>query len=404
MKLKMNKASDLSSISVLPPPQPRRPSIGATTGLQGSQHRTQPSQQLFSQGFSSQHGLFSQFSQSSIDEPFTNEQRFASQERENSVKIPLSKSSSINYAQEESQIPQSRSSANMIRKWNPPSVLDHACHINEELEHRIGQIETSINRFGIILDSVQSDVMQVNKGKKEILMELEGLRQKVNVQEITQQLMIKGQEDIKASVQGGLKSVSDQMSKDTNQDKLQDILLAVSSLSKNIGGSLLKLQNELCSTFVKEIQQEMPPAQRINNREASLSSVLPPKSVDVHTAPQRKGQDVEKRPDPLKVWDRLTLVPKKEIGGSNLIKLEENTSANKPSYKELRRKASVIEQERILIESDEEIDGGFSCLLNEKQTGLANCSADDANEETRRILRRARRRRLKKSRNTIIIN
>lgn len=34
-------------------------------------------------------------------------------------------------------------------------------------------METSLNRYGIILDSVQSDVMQVNRGTKEILMESE---------------------------------------------------------------------------------------------------------------------------------------------------------------------------------------------------------------------------------------
>ena len=32
-------------------------------------------------------------------------------------------------------------------------------------------METSLTRFGMILDSIQSDVMQVNKGMKEFLME-----------------------------------------------------------------------------------------------------------------------------------------------------------------------------------------------------------------------------------------
>lgn len=32
-------------------------------------------------------------------------------------------------------------------------------------------METSLNRFGMILDSVQSNVMQVNKGTKEVPME-----------------------------------------------------------------------------------------------------------------------------------------------------------------------------------------------------------------------------------------
>ena len=32
-------------------------------------------------------------------------------------------------------------------------------------------IETSLTKFGMILDSIQGDVMQVNKGMKEFLME-----------------------------------------------------------------------------------------------------------------------------------------------------------------------------------------------------------------------------------------
>ena len=32
-------------------------------------------------------------------------------------------------------------------------------------------METSLSRFGMILDSVQSDIMQVNKGTKELVLE-----------------------------------------------------------------------------------------------------------------------------------------------------------------------------------------------------------------------------------------
>lgn len=43
--------------------------------------------------------------------------------------------------------------------------------LSEGLEHRIGIMETSLSRFAMILDSVQSDVMQVNKGTKEFILE-----------------------------------------------------------------------------------------------------------------------------------------------------------------------------------------------------------------------------------------
>ncbi|GMP61443.1 hypothetical protein CsSME_00023907 [Camellia sinensis var. sinensis] len=80
MKLKINKACDLSSISVLPPHARRSSNVQSGPESlvfgknQASQLRSQPSQQSFSQGVSSQHGTFSQLSQNSLDEFVTNDQ------------------------------------------------------------------------------------------------------------------------------------------------------------------------------------------------------------------------------------------------------------------------------------------------------------------------------------------
>ena len=43
--------------------------------------------------------------------------------------------------------------------------------VNEELEHRFQIIEGSLNRLGMIIDSVQSDVMQANRAMKEVSLE-----------------------------------------------------------------------------------------------------------------------------------------------------------------------------------------------------------------------------------------
>ncbi|EEF50533.1 conserved hypothetical protein [Ricinus communis] len=250
MKLKINKACDLSSISALPP-QSRLSTL--PTGPQTSQLRSQQSQQSFSQGYSSQHGMFSQMSQTSFDEALTTDQRFNSQERENSLK-KTSCFPSISYAREESQMPISRSSTNIMRKWNSASVPDHKCQINEELEHRIGMMETLLNKFGMILGSVQSDVMQVNKGTKEASLEMEGIRQKLVVLDTSLQLMIKGQEDTKFTLDGSLKSISERLSKDISQDRLQQIFLVLSAFPQQMEASLLKLQSDLSMTFTKELQ------------------------------------------------------------------------------------------------------------------------------------------------------
>lgn len=46
---------------------------------------------------------------------------------------------------------------------------------------RFGVIENSLSRLGMIIDSVQSDIMQVNKGTKEVALESEySLSKKIN--------------------------------------------------------------------------------------------------------------------------------------------------------------------------------------------------------------------------------
>lgn len=51
------------------------------------------------------------------------------------------------------------------------SQLSGAGQINNELEHRIGLMENNLSRLGRILDSVQGDIMQVNKSVKDVALE-----------------------------------------------------------------------------------------------------------------------------------------------------------------------------------------------------------------------------------------
>uniref|UniRef100_F6I634 Protein PAIR1 n=1 Tax=Vitis vinifera TaxID=29760 RepID=F6I634_VITVI len=311
--MKINKACDLSSISVLPPHTRRSSTV--PTGPQVSQQlrSQQQSQQSFSQ---SQHGMFSQFSQNSLDEIVANDQRFGSQERENSMKR-ISCLAPVSFTREESQIPISRSSTSLARKWSSASAPDYRCQIGEDLEHRIGMMETSLTRFGMILDSIQSDVMQVNKGMKEFLMEMEGLRQKLTVHD----------------------------------------------------SSLLLMSSSYCAS------------------------------------PKEKPQPLKKPVLPTKVCMQATLPPKIEMGSWNSVQRERATFPDRNSNRQPKQNGvSPLERERecrVIIDSDEEIDGGFSCLLQEKESG--NHLVEEVKEETERILRKARRRKRKYS-NTIILN
>ncbi|PSS11705.1 hypothetical protein CEY00_Acc15987 [Actinidia chinensis var. chinensis] len=292
MKLKINKACDLSSISVFPR-HVRRSSIvpnGTESSVfcksQALQLRLQPSQQSFSQGVSSQHGIFSQLFQNSLDEIVTNDQRISSQERENSVK-KISCLAPIGYALEESQMPISRSSTNLMRKWNSSSVPDHRSQIGEELERRVGIIETSLNRFGMILDSVQSDIMQVHKGTKEVLIEIEGMRQKLVANDNLLQLMSRGQEDVKTNLVGGIKSLSDQIRQYISRE-VKGHSSAISALPEQIDACLQQLKSELCKTVTQEIQlQATACSLEIPSQNQLTPTVLLAKGISRHSTPQQ---------------------------------------------------------------------------------------------------------------------
>ncbi|XP_039056566.1 putative recombination initiation defects 3 [Hibiscus syriacus] len=402
MKLKINKACDLGSTYVFPP-HTRRSSLPPSVP-QSSQLRSQPSQQSFSQGISSQHALFSQISQNSLDEIVTTDQRFGSQERENAAN-KISCLVPNKFTREDSQGPISRSST--VRKWNSVSAQEHRCQTSEELEHRMSVIETSLNRFGMILDSVQSGVMQVNKGTKEVLLEMAGMRQRLIAEVTYLHLMNKGQEDIKASLDGSMKAISDQLNNAIYGDKLQNIFLVLSTLPEQMEASLIKLQNELCNTFTNEIKAITGNAKTLVQN-GPVATGLPPKLSGCCETPKTKPLADKKQAVPQKVYEQTSVAPEVYKGGWKYVKMKQPATNERAYRKEndKRKGVSSVEQEtyRILIESDEEIDAGFSCLLSGKETdGTTSISIEEAKEETERILRKARRRK-RKSHNPIIIN
>ncbi|KAK9910434.1 hypothetical protein M0R45_034395 [Rubus argutus] len=420
MKLKINKACDLSSISVLPPHTRRSNSVPHGPQVSQLQIRSQPSEQSFSQGLSSQYGMFSQLSQTSLDA--LTDQR--SQERENSAK-KIACLPPISHAREESQMQISRISNNHVRKWSSVSGSDHRCQISEEFEHRIGMMETSLSKFGMILDSVQSDVMQVKKGTKEVSLEMEAIQQKLMVQDSSLQLMNKGQEDFKTSFDAGIKSMLEQLSKNPNQDKLQEMFLVLSALPEKIEASLLSSQNKLHNSFIKEVQKLLCTIQTCQNQITPIQtckalSVFSPKGDAFHAIPQQKPQLINKASErlrnpalhsystvPPKVCVQAAVVATTETGGWKTVKSGKATSIDRVPQKVKRHNAiTCVQQEResrVIIESDEDIDGGFSCLLDEKDTDIKNYMIEEVNQETERILRRARRRK-RKCCNPIIIN
>ncbi|KAI8028482.1 Protein PAIR1, partial [Camellia lanceoleosa] len=356
------------------------------------------------------------------------ELRIGSQERENSVK-KIACLPPISYTREESQMPISRSSTNLMRKWNSTSAADH------QLKNlsRIGIMETSLNRFGMILDSVQSDIMHVNKGTKEALMEMEVIRQKLIANDNLMQLMNMGQEDVKTNLVGGVKSISDRVSQD--RDRLKEISSMISALPEQIDLCLQKLKSELCKTVTQEMQA-IPCTLSISSQKHLTPTVLLERGISCRVTPQQMPtlKNPQVRP---KFCGKATVVPKVELGSWTSVKKEKATFTCRGSSKEHRQKRlfpielclksrlhykkwtkltrsfimrtlwilqmQTERERRIVIESDAEIDVGFSRLLEEKDTDIGNYSMEEAKEETKRILRKARREKRKYSNAIILI-
>ncbi|XP_024988921.1 protein PAIR1 isoform X2 [Cynara cardunculus var. scolymus] len=398
--MKINKACDLSSISVLPPQSRRRSGISSSVPEMSStfrhnqgpsQQQQQRSQQSLSQGFSSQHhAIFSQFSQNSQDETLTNDQLVVSQERESSLKR-FSSLPPVNHTREEGQMPLSRSSTGLIRKWGS-AISEQRCQMGEEFEHRIGTIESSLSRFGLMLESLQTDIMQVNKGTKELAMDMESIRQKLIANDNTFQMINKGQEDLKSSLHGDLKLISDQLNQDRCNKNSQDISILLSSLQEKIGVFISNLRNDLSKSFTNEMQAIACKLKALDQKNPS-PTVLLPKAVSYCANPLGKAPKIRVVP------------PKIEMGTWNSVKREHVTLTNRDyskGHKHNKVSQTGLDREwRVVTESDEDIAGGFTFLSEEKGTGIY--SIEKAKEETERILRKARRRKRKQC-NTIIIN
>ncbi|KAI3796552.1 hypothetical protein L1987_39227 [Smallanthus sonchifolius] len=377
--MKINKACDLSSISVLPPHSRRRssvscslPEMSSTLRLSQAPSQQQRSQQSFSQGVSSQHNaIISQFSQNSQDDTVTNDQLIVSQERENSVRR-FSCLPPVNHTREESQMPISRSSTALTRKC-ASSASEQRSQMSEEFERRIGTIESSLSRFGIMMESLQTDILQVNKGTKELAMDMESIRQKLNAQDNSLQMINKGQEDVKSSLQGELKSISDQLNQNTCHQSSQDISILLSNLQEKIGFSILNLRKDLSTSFNNEMQ-ELGCKLKALDQKNPTTTTLPPKAVSYCANPQ--GIASQKNPQVPPKVQLGTQIPKVEMGTWNSVKREKVTIANIDYIKGHKHNSvSHTELERefgIAIESDEDIDGGFAFFSGEKETDVGS--------------------------------
>ncbi|KAI4303374.1 hypothetical protein MLD38_039014 [Melastoma candidum] len=377
MKMKINRACDLTSISVLPPhcrpnnAPPPRPQLSQIQSQQHSQHS-------FSQGFSSQQGIFSQLSQSqnSLDDGLMNDQRFGSQERESTAR----KNSSMppmSHSKDENNLPISRYSTNCMRKWGPAVSSESRCQVSEDLEHKIGSLEASLIRFGITLDSIQSDVMQLNKRTKELTLEVENVQQKLINQDSSIQLLHKTQADVKVGVDGCLRSISNQPDDGSVENKLQEVLSRLSSLPAYFEELMPKLEDQIARAFTKEMQASVEALSILGKYDQCLQEPVCPSKVILNSAtPVRRSRDLRDSAVHATMPTQGKLEPDVEMTGWKSVKKPKAAPTMNPSPG--RQKVKVQWRDHAaVIECDEEINSGFSCLLDGIQTDTPSSTSND---------------------------
>ncbi|KAF2550428.1 hypothetical protein F2Q68_00036013 [Brassica cretica] len=276
----------------------------------------------------------------------------------------------------------------------------------------------------------------------------ERIQQKLILQDTSLQQLIKEQANFKASLDGGVKSILEELSKDFSEEKLQSIILMLKAIPEQVESALQKMQRDIYQTFTRESQVlphalsslemaevivQAPAAPRVKAKEnlpehrgpsaKVLTIMKKPEPIDrlprapqlkqsKENFPEQRGAEAkrnvisnatQKRKQPSSRTVKTSLSPKIQVGGWKTVKPEQNTFKKSAARKQVKPEdtRTQFEQGSIVIDSDEDIDGGFSCMLNGDAKGA---KFDwDAEKEAKRLLRMARRTK-RKFGNPIIIN
>ncbi|KAF7005800.1 hypothetical protein CFC21_020900, partial [Triticum aestivum] len=207
---------------------------------------------------------------------------------DSSERMPPFPPTSASRAQEEPQqqqpviIPRSTT-----LRWNP-SPTDTRCRVNDDAECRFQQLSGSVHKVGMVLDSVQTDVIQLNRTMKDASVESGGVQQKFDLLEDTLQKIIKGQNDLKVLAENSMKSNSDQLNVlNSRTSKLNEMSLVVSVCPKQVQADLRELHGDIFRVLTKDMEGVVRDIRSLNTRPAAMP-MLPLK--DKNFSPNKRLQ------------------------------------------------------------------------------------------------------------------
>ncbi|VAI11147.1 unnamed protein product [Triticum turgidum subsp. durum] len=215
----------------------------------------------------------SQLSQASLDANLLSllsqaparDQRFALQQ-DSSKRTSSYPASSASCVREESQLQLTKIPTNPIHRWSP-SLPDSRCQVNEEVERKFQHLASSVHKMVMILDSVQNDVMQLNRAMKEASLDSGSIQKKFALLEDSLKQILKEQDDLKAVVEEITESNPDQLSVlnslASKQDEMSSLL---SVLPNHVQGELGQLKADIFRTFSKEMEGMVRAVRSVDTR------------------------------------------------------------------------------------------------------------------------------------------
>ncbi|KAJ4784643.1 hypothetical protein LUZ62_035889 [Rhynchospora pubera] len=390
MKLIINKACDLSSISVLPPP--RR--TGGLNSSQGASQLRSLSQQSFSQGMS-------QTQLSQFDESYFSDQRHGSNDNSSKTAPPFPSTTSC--VRDESQMQLSRVVApNVAPRWNSSSARDNRCdsgQISEEIDQRLRHLESTLSKK---LEAVQDEFMHLRRTLKELLVETDGIRQKMSTSDSSQQQILKAEENIKAFIAESIKNIPAELTKNSNITKLNEISSQISAIPEQIQANFSKLHKEIIRLFSRETEVI------IGNINSFSSRQWNPIQASINQAVNDSNPLVQ---DFMPVTKPLAANPIGPTPNPSVIKIEEakqkllqtKPASIRQTPRPQRENNSVRQKQNnfINLDSDEEKDKSAPAplvLKNETDNKESFWMKEDM-DDSARILREARKRKRRQMRN-----
>ncbi|PNT78365.1 hypothetical protein BRADI_1g78151v3 [Brachypodium distachyon] len=251
----------------------------------------------------------SQLSQASLDENLLSlhhpsparDQRFGLHD-DSSKRMPSFPANSASCVRDESQLQLAKVPSNSIHRWNP-SLPDSRCQVsNEDVERKFQHLASSVHKMGMVLDSVQNDVMQTNRAMKEALLDSGSIQKKIGLLENSVQQILKGQDglkallegcskreddlkalvegitkgqdDLRALLEGSTKSNSDELSVlNSHTSKLNEISTVLSILPKQVQADLSQLKGDIFRIFTKEMEGIVRAIRSLNGRPVMMQTL-----------------------------------------------------------------------------------------------------------------------------------